>query len=381
VRPRPARLDRLPPQYFTALLARVAEAARADGEPLIDLGRGNPEVGPPPHVIDRLSAAAREDRAHGYPPFRGLPELREAIAERYRTEYGVELDPHAEVAVVPGTKTAIVELALVLAERGSTILLPDPGYPDYPSGVALAAARLAPLRLDPAAGWAPAFDVASRDDVAAAYLNYPSNPVAVAAPAGVFAAAIEFARETGAAVVHDFAYGDLVFDGRQPESFLATPGAKDVGVEMFSMSKSYGMAGWRLGFVVGNAEIVQRLDLIQDHARAGIFTAVQEAGIAALTGPQHSVDERRDRYQARRDRVLAALERTRVGRPVCEGSFYVWLELPEDVTVELLLADFRLALAPGEGFGATGAGCARLSLAVTDEQLERGLERLVRAFA
>jgi aminotransferase len=197
----------------------------------------------------------------------------------------------------------------------------------------------------------------------------------------VFAAAIEFARETGAAVVHDFAYGDLVFDGRRPESFLATPGAKDVGVEMFSMSKSYGMAGWRLGFVVGNAEIVERLDLVQDHTRAGIFTAVQEAGIAALTGPQDSVEERRERYQARRDRVLTALERTRVGRPVCEGSFYVWLELPEDVTVERLLAECRVALAPGEGFGATGAGCARLSLAVTDEQLERGLERLARAFA
>jgi L-glutamine---4-(methylsulfanyl)-2-oxobutanoate aminotransferase len=380
VRPRPARLDRLPPQYFTMLLARVAEAARADGEPLIDLGRGNPEVGPPPHVIDRLAAAAREDRAHGYPPFRGLPELREAIAERYRAEYGVEVDPHAEVAVVPGTKTAIVELALVLAERGSGILLPDPGYPDYPSGVALAAARLLPLRLEPASGWAPAFDEAARDDVAAVYLNYPSNPVAVAAPTGVFAAAVEFARETGAAVVHDFAYGDLVFDGREPESFLATPGARNVGVEMFSMSKSYGMAGWRLGFVVGNAEIVERLDLVQDHARAGIFTAVQEAGIAALTGPQDSVDERRERYQARRDRVLAALEPTRVGRPVCEGSFYVWLELPDDVTVERLLAEFRVALAPGEGFGARGAGRARLSLAVTDEQLERGLERLARAF-
>jgi L-glutamine---4-(methylsulfanyl)-2-oxobutanoate aminotransferase len=381
VRPRPARLDRLPPQYFTALLARVAEAAKADGEPLIDLGRGNPEVGPPPHVIDRLAGAARQDRAHGYPPFRGLPELREAIAERYRVEYGVALDPDTEVAVVPGTKTAIVELALVLAERGSGILLPDPGYPDYPSGVALAAARLVPLRLDPAAGWAPAFDEAPRDDVAAVYLNYPSNPVAVAAPEGVFADAIEFARATGAAVVHDFAYGDLVYDGRRPESFLTAPGAKEAGVEMFSMSKTYGMAGWRLGFVVGSAEIVERLDLVQDHARAGIFTAVQEAGIAALTGPQDSVEERRERYQARRDRVLAALERTRVGRPVCEGSFYVWLELPDDVTVERLLAEFRIALAPGEGFGATGAGCARLSLAVTDEQLERGLERLARAFS
>lgn len=382
MRPRPARLDRLPQQYFTALLARVAEASKADGEPLIDLGRGNPEVGPPRHVVDRLTAAAGEDRAHGYPPFRGLPELREAIAGRYRTVYGVELDPDTEVAIVPGTKTALVELALVLAERGSGILLPDPGYPDYPSGVALAGARLVPLRLDPEAGWAPAFDEIDRDDIAAVYLNYPSNPCAVVAPPGVFPAAIGFADETGAAVVHDFAYGDLVFDGRRPESFLATPGAKAVGVEMYSMSKTYGMAGWRLGFVVGKQEIVERVDLLQDHVRAGIFTAVQEAGIAALSGPQDSVEERRSRYEARRDRVMAALGTTRVRPPpVSEGSFYVWLELPEDVTAERLLTEFRVGVAPGEGFGATGAGWARLSLAVSDEQLERGLERLVRALA
>ena len=355
----------------------MARAAAADGPPLIDLGRGNPEVGPPPHVVKRLAEVAREDRAHGYPPFRGLPALRDAIAERYRTLYGVDVDPDTEVAVVPGTKTALVELAVVLAERESTVLLPDPGYPDYPSGLALAAAKLVPLRLDPAAGWAPAWAEAPREDVAAAYLNYPSNPCAAAAPTGVFEAAVRFARETDAAVVHDFAYGDLMFDGRSPESFLATPGAKEVGVEMFSMSKTYGMAGWRLGFVLGNAEIVERVDLLQDHARAGIFAAVQEAAIAALTGPQDSVQERVARYEARRDRVVEAFSSTRVPPPVSEGSFYAWLELPEGVTVELLLAEARVALAPGEGFGATGAGWARLSFAVTDEQLERGLERLV----
>jgi L-glutamine---4-(methylsulfanyl)-2-oxobutanoate aminotransferase len=381
VRPRPARLDRLPPQYFTALLARVAAAARAAGDPLVDLGRGNPEVGPPPHVIERLAEVAQEQRAHGYPPFRGLPALREAIAERYRAEYGVELDPETEVATVPGTKTALVELAMVLAERGSRVLLPDPGYPDYPSGVALAGARLEPLLLDADRGWAPLWDEAPRDDVAAVYLNYPSNPCAVAAPPGVFADAVRFAAETGAAIVHDFAYGDLVFDGRRPQSFLAAEHAKDHGVEMFSMSKTYGMAGWRLGFVVGNAEIVERIDLIQDHARAGIFVAVQEAGIAALTGPQESVAERRDTYQRRRDRVFEALATTRVAAPVCEGTFYLWIQLPEGVSLERLLEEHRVAVAPGEGFGASGAGWARLSVAVTDEQLELGLERLARALA
>jgi aminotransferase len=374
MRPAPHRVERLPQQYFTALLARVSAAAALDGEPLVDLGRGNPEVGPPQHVIDALAATANEPSAHGYPPFRGLPALREAIAARYSALYGVELDPHSEVTIMPGTKTAICELALVLAERGSTIVLPDPYYPDYPSGPALAAARTGYVPLDRDAGWAPEFAVAPRDDVSAVFLNYPSNPCAVCAPEGTFAAAVAYAQETGAAVVHDFAYGDIVFDGRTPQSFLAEPGAREVGVEMFSMSKTYGMAGWRLGFVVGNAEIVARLDLLADHVRVGIFAPVQHAGIAALTGPQDSVGERVETYRRRRERVRELLPDLE-----CEGSFYLWWELPEGLTPELLLAEHRVAVAPGEGFGSRGAGWARLSLAVTDEVLETGLERLAGA--
>jgi aminotransferase len=370
VRPAPHRVERLPQQYFTALLAQVAMHAALEGEPVVDLGRGNPEVGPPQHVIDALAAAANEPSAHGYPPFRGLPALREAIADRYSALYGVELDPHSEVTIVPGTKTAICELALVLAERASTIVLPDPYYPDYPSGPALAAARTGYVPLDRAAGWAPDFAAAPRDDVSAVFLNYPSNPCAVCVPEGTFAAAVEYANETGAAIIHDFAYGDIVFDRRAPQSFLAEPGAREVGVEMFSMSKTYGMAGWRLGFVVGNAEIVARLDLLADHNRVGIFTPIQHAGIAALTGPQESVAERVETYRRRRERVREVVD------VESEGSFYLWWELPEGLTPELLLAEHRLAVAPGEGFGSRGAGWARLSLAVTDEVLDTGLERL-----
>jgi aminotransferase len=373
---RPERIQRLPEQYFGALLARVIVAAASDGEPVVDLGRGNPETGPPQHVIDALADAAGRPTAHGYPPFRGLPELREAISRRYGDVYGVELDPGSEVAVIPGTKTAIVELSLVLADDGDTILLPDPYYPDYPSGPALAGADIGYVRLYPERGWAPAFDSVATENVAAVYLNYPSNPCAVTAPDGAFEQAVEFARATDSAIVHDFAYGDLVFDGREPQSFLATPGAKQVGVEMFSMSKSYGMAGWRLGFVVGNAEIVERINLLNDHCRVGVFRPVQEAAIAALTGPQESVAERRDTYQRRRDRVRLALPDT-----VCEGTFYVWFKLPRDLTADQLLTEHRLAVAPGEGFGSSGAGWARISLAVTDETLELGLERLARALA
>ena len=381
MRPRPDRLERLPEQYFAALLARVAGAVAQPGEPLVDLGRGNPDVPPPVHVVERLVEAAAVPTNHGYAPFLGLRELKEAIAERYRDAYGVDVDPELEVAVVPGTKTALVELALVVAERGDTILLPDPGYPDYTSAVALAAARELRLTLDRHADYAPDFASAPRTSVAAVYLNYPSNPCAAVASPGVFEEAIRYAEETGAAVVHDFAYADLVFDGRQPESFLATEDAKEAGVELFSMSKSYGMAGWRLGFVVGNAEIVARVNLLQDHVRAGIFAPIQQAGIAALRGPQDTVVERRDLYERRRDRVLFVLRNTSVEDVHSDGTFFVWFKLPEEMTVDLLLAEHRVAVAPGEGFGARGAGWARISLATPDDRLDAGLERLQRALA
>src|ERR687886_265314 len=202
MRQRPERMVRLPQQYFMALLGRVSAAAAAEGEPLVDLGRGNPEVGPPPHVVEALQSAAARPDVHGYAPFTGLPELKEAIATRYRDVYGVDLDPSREVAIVPGSKTALMEFALVAVERGETIVLPDPGYADYPSAVALAGAHRGSFAGD--------FDGLRGD---ALDLNYPSNPTAEAAPGGVFAGAVEWASREGACVLHDFAYGDLVFDG------------------------------------------------------------------------------------------------------------------------------------------------------------------------
>ena len=359
----PDRIERLPEQYFTALLARVATAAE-EGEPLVDLGRGNPEVGPPAHVVHALAEAAARPDVHGYAPFSGLPELKQAIAARYAELYGVELDPEREVAVLPGTKTGLMEFALCTVERGGTIALPDPGYPDYFSAVALAGARSIPF-----SGWDTEAD--------ALYLNFPSNPTALCAPPGVFAEAVDWAARRGGWILHDFAYGDLVFDGRAPASFLAADGAREVGIELFSMSKTYGMAGWRLGFAVGCAELVRRIETLQDHAFAGIFRPVQEAGIAALTGPQESVEERRAAYQRRRDRALAALDGLEARS---EGTFFVWFRLPDGVSAERLLLEHRVAVAPGEGFGARGAGWARLSLAVTDESLDLGLARLRAAF-
>src|SRR6266550_2426480 len=345
VREVPARVRRLPDQYFTALLGRVAAAALAGGEPLVDLGRGNPEVGPPEHVVRALTECAGRDDVHGYAPFSGLPALKEAIAIRYGEVYGVHLDPSREVAVLPGTKTGLVEFAMCAVESRGTIVLPDPGYPDYFSAVALAGANDVPF---------DGFDVAAD----AMYLNFPSNPTAATVPDGLFAEAVQWAERSEAWVLHDFAYGDLVFDGRRPQSFLAVEGARRVGVELFSMSKTYGMAGWRLGFALGNEELVRRIELLQDHAFAGIFRPIQEAGIAALTGPQDSVEERRATYERRRNRALEAL---RPVRAQSDGTFFVWFELPDGMTAEQLLEEHRLAVAPGEGFGSRGAGWARLS--------------------
>jgi L-glutamine---4-(methylsulfanyl)-2-oxobutanoate aminotransferase len=375
VRPRPHRLERLPEQYFTRLLARVAEAAAAEGETLADLGRGNPDVPPPAHVIDALARAAGRSNTHGYAPFAGLPALKEAIAARYRDVYGVVLDPAREVAVLPGSKTGLIEFAQTAVERGGSIVLPDPGYPDYRSALALVSAEhvALPIAADGRPDWS-----ALPADAAALYLNYPSNPVAACAPEGVFAEAVEWARAANAWVLHDFAYGDLVFDGRSPESFLAQDGAREVGIELFSMSKSYGMAGWRLGFALGNTELVARIEDLQNHVFAGVFMPVQEAGIAALTGPQDTVEERRALYERRRDRALAALAGVEARG---EGTFFVWFRLPDGVTAESLLIEHRVAVAPGEGFGERGRGWARLSLATPDDKLDLGLERLSAAFA
>jgi aminotransferase len=376
VRPRPHRLERLPEQYFTRLLARVAAAAAAEGEPLVDLGRGNPDVPPPEPVIDALARAAARSDTHGYAPFAGLPALKEAVAARYRDVYGVVLDPAREVAVLPGSKTGLIEFAQVAVERGGSIVLPDPGYPDYRSALALVSAEHVALPI--AADGRPDWSVLPPDAGAALYLNYPSNPVAACAPDGVFAEAVEWALSADAWVLHDFAYGDLVFDGRRPASFLAQDGAREVGIELFSMSKSYGMAGWRLGFALGNAELVARIEDLQNHVFAGVFMPVQEAGVAALTGPQGPVEERRALYEERRDRALAALAGVEAHG---EGTFFVWLRLPEGVTAESLLLEHRVAVAPGEGFGERGRGWARLSLATPDDTLDLGLERLAAAFA
>jgi aminotransferase len=377
----PARLGALPEQFFTGILAAAARAGAAPGVPFIDLGRGNPDLPPPPHAIEALRAAALETATpavHGYPPFGGHAELRAAIAERYRADHGVELDPDREVAVIPGTKTGIMLACLATAGDGDAILLPDPGYPDYLSGAALAGARVVPLTLRAGAGFQPDFAEAATaaPSPALAVLNYPSNPTGAVEAPGTFEAAVAFAHERGAWLLNDIAYGFLTYDGRRARSILEVDGARDVALELWSASKIYGMAGWRVGFAVGSATLVARIQTLLDHLTAGVFTGVQRGLAAALGSDQSDVAARREVYRARRDLLVGAL--TAAGAPPApaDGSFFVWWPLPEGLTPERLIAEARVGVAPGAGFGAQGAGWARLSLAVPDADLDEAARRL-----
>lgn len=376
--PRPERLDRLPAQFFTGILAEVARARAEDGPPVVDLGRGNPDIPPPRVALDALREAAGSASVavHGYPPFAGRRSLREAIAERYRADHGVVLDPEREVCVVPGTKTAICLAALATAGRGDAIVLPDPGYPDYLSGAALAGARVVPLPLDAAADWQPdwaALPSAARAACRLLVLNYPSNPCAAAAGEGTLEEAVRVARASGSVLLHDLAYGFLTFDGARGRSVLEVEGARDVAIELWSASKVHGMAGWRIGFAVGAAEIVARLQELVDHTTAGVFAGVQIGLEAALRDAPGDPAARAAVYAERRARLMAA---GLPGLVAPQGTFYAWWRLPDGLTAERLLAEHRVAVAPGEGFGARGAGWARLSLALPDEELDEGLRRL-----
>ena len=374
MRPAPPLLDRLPEQYFTRILAAAAAARAQPGARFIDLGRGNPDLPPPPRAVEALQAAAGRTATpavHGYPPFSGDPALKQAIADRYASDHGVSLDPETEVAVVPGTKTGIMLAVQAAAGPGDTVLLPDPGYPDYHSATALAGAAAAPLPLDAGAGFQPDFGQAA-PGAALALLNYPSNPCAVCEHDGTFEAAVGWAHDTGAVLLHDLAYGFLAFDGRRARSILEVPGAKDVAVELWSPSKVYGMAGWRIGFLVGNRELVRRVQTLVDHTTAGVWTGLQRGLTAALTGDQADVAARRAVYAARRDRLVAAVP----GLTAPEGTFYAWWALPDGLTAQRIVEAARVAVAPGEGFGARGAGWVRLSLAVPDADVDEAAERI-----
>jgi L-glutamine---4-(methylsulfanyl)-2-oxobutanoate aminotransferase len=378
------RMQHLPTQFF-AKLVRKANEQIAAGHDVINLGQGNPDRPTPPHIVKALQEAAENPLYHKYPPFNGFLFLKQAVAQRYREDYGVELDPETEVAILFGGKTGLVEIAQCLLNPGDVCLVPDPGYPDYWSGVALSGARMAFMPLRESNAFLPDYSALSADDVNKAklmFINYPNNPTAVSAPASFYEETIRFAAQHGIVVASDFAYGAIGFDGQKPVSFLQLPGAKEVGVEFYTLSKTYNMAGWRVGFALGNREVVRLINLIQDHYYCSLFGGIQVAAAAALTGPQDCVDQLVSVYQSRRDALYGALDRIGWQANRSQGSFFTWLPVPKGHSssslADLLLEEAKIVVAPGIGFGDHGEGYVRLGLLSSEERLQEAVDRVAK---
>lgn len=376
------RLKSLPPHFFSTLVKKV-EAAVAEGRDVINLGRGNPDQPTPAHIVKALQQAVEDPSSHGYSPFRGTTELKEAVSVFYKREFDVDIDPHTEVAILFGTKTGIVELPLALMNQDDLLLLPDPGYPDYLSGVSLADIEYNTMPLLAENNFLPDYKTLSDDQKKRAklmYLNYPSNPTSATASIDFFEETIALAKENDIAIMHDFAYGGIGFDGKKPVSFLQAKGAKDVGIEMYSMSKTYNMAGWRIGFAIGNAEIIEAVNLLHDHLFINQFPAIQRAAAAALLGDQDCVNELIALYEGRRNVLIA--ECNRIGWEVTapSASFFAWLPIPKGYTSEsfadLLLDKADVVVAAGVGFGEHGEGYVRVGLLDDEERLKEAVARI-----
>jgi len=376
------KLQQLPTQFFAALVQKV-NTALAEGRDVINLGQGNPDQPTPQHVIKALQEAAEKPQNHRYSPFRGLVELRQAAANFYKREYNVDIDPEKEVAILGGTKIGLVELPLAVLNPGDTMLLPDPGYPDYLSGVVLGDVNFDVMPLFAENDFLPDYNALSEDVKEKAkllYLNYPNNPTGGTATLEFFEETVRFAKEHNIIVSHDFAYGAIGFDGNKPISFLQADGAKEIGIEMYTLSKTYNMAGWRIGFAVGNADIIAAINLIQDHLFCSQFPAVQQAAAVALTASQDCADELRATYERRRNVLIE--EAQRIGWQVTapKGSFFAWLPVPLGYTSEqfadVLLDKADIAVAAGNGFGEYGEGYVRVGLLVSEDRLREAISRI-----
>ncbi|MFD2628569.1 pyridoxal phosphate-dependent aminotransferase [Oceanobacillus kapialis] len=375
-------LKRLPEQFFANLVNKVQKLS-SEGHDIINLGQGNPDLPTPDHIVEELKTAADNPAYHKYSPFTGHPFLKEAVATFYKREYDVDIDPETEVAILFGAKTGLVEISQCLLNQGDTALLPDPGYPDYMSGIAMANANPVFMPLLEENGFLPDYNELNNADLDAAkllFLNYPNNPTAGTATKQFFDETIELAKQHNICVVHDFAYGAIGFDGQKPQSFMQSAGAKDIGVEMYTLSKTYNMAGWRVGFAVGNPSVIKSLNLIQDHLYVSLFGAVQQAAQEALLGDQTVVEELVATYEKRRDVFVEKLREIGWEVPAPKGTFFAWLPVPEGFTSEqfadLLLEKAHVVVAPGNGFGESGEGFVRAGLLASEKRLAEAAARI-----
>jgi LL-diaminopimelate aminotransferase len=379
VRPSRRVLD-LPPYLFAELDRKVAEK-RAAGVDLISLGVGDPDLPTPRHIVEALQEAVEDPSTHQYPSYFGLPAFRRAIADYYERRFGVSLDPDAEVLPLIGSKEGLVHLTWAFVDPGEEVLVPDPGYPVYAIGATLAGGRAVRVPLEADRGFLPDLGaVAPGPNAKLLWLNYPSNPTAAVAEVGFFEEAVAFARRHGLLLCHDAAYVEVTFDGYRAPSVLQARGAKEVAVEFGSLSKTYNMTGWRIGWVVGNREAIGYLGTLKTNVDSGVFNAVQRAGVVALTGPQDHVDAMRAVYQKRRDLVVGAFREVGVALEPPLGSTYVWVPTPPGRSAagfaEELLEQAGVVVAPGTGYGARGEGFVRISLTVPDARLEEAMGRI-----
>ncbi len=383
------RIKRLPPYVFN-ITNELKMAARHRGEDIIDLSMGNPDGDTPKHIVDKMIEVAQRPGTHGYSASRGIPRLRKAISDWYKRRWDVDIDPDKEAIVTIGSKEGIAHLMLATCDRGDTVLVPNPSYPIHIYGSIIAGADVRSVRMGPGIDFFSEFERAVTETTPKPklmILGFPSNPTAQCVDLDFFEKLVALAKKHGVYIVHDLAYADIVYDGFKAPSIMQVPGAKDVAVEFFTMSKSYNMAGWRIGFMVGNRELVSALTRIKSYHDYGTFTPIQVGAIEALNGPQECVEEVRKEYEHRRDVMVKGLHDLgwMVEKP--KASMYIWAELPEFYksmgSVEFskrLLEKAKVAVSPGIGFGEYGEGFVRIALIENADRIRQALRGIRQMF-
>ncbi len=384
------RIERLPPYVFN-ITAELKMAARRRGEDVIDMSMGNPDGPTPAHIVEKMVEATIRPDTHGYSVSKGIPRLRKAITDWYARRYDVQFDPDREAIVTIGSKEGLAHLMLATLDAGDTVLVPNPSYPIHIYGAVIAGANIRSVRMTPGTDFFEELERAVRESIPKPkmmILGFPSNPTAQCVDLSFFERVIKLAKEHNIIVVHDLAYADICFDGYQAPSIMQVPGARDVAVEFFTMSKSYNMAGWRIGFMVGNAELVNALARIKSYHDYGTFTPIQVAAIAALDGPQDCVKEVVEKYQSRRDVLVKGLHEAgwMVENP--KASMYIWALIPEAYRAmgslefsKRILEEAKVAVSPGIGFGDYGDDYVRFALIENEQrtrQAVRGIKEMFR---
>ncbi|MEC4684550.1 MAG: alanine transaminase [Nitrospirota bacterium] len=383
------RIKRLPPYVF-AIVNALKHEARLQGDDIIDLGMGNPDLPAPKHIVDKLCEASRNPKNHRYSASKGITQLRMAICEWYKRRFDVDLDPESEAVVTIGSKEGLSHLALAIVEPGDVALTPTPAYPIHPYSVIIAGGEVRSVPIGPGINFLEELEKAYKNTWPRPKLliiNFPHNPTTEVVDIEFFKSVVDFAKENKLIVIHDFAYADLIFDNYKASSFLQVPGARDVGVEFFSLTKSYSMAGWRVGFCVGNRKLVGALIKMKSYLDYGMFQPIQIASIVALRGPQDCVEEIRKTYEKRRNTLCRGLNRMGWEVKPPKATMFVWTKIPEPYVKmgslefsKFVLKEAKVAVSPGIGFGEGGDEYVRFALVENEHRIRQAVKGIRRLF-